>query len=213
MPRVREDKTPINGELHKAGGFGKFQWFIVVSMILGQMSGGFIAHGIAYLELPPVYPGYLCKNTTDPTSNWEECAPKPATHDYDAPNPSGIYYCDEQPDIAYEVDYAAADRNLYNFYTWLNLACKPKRATALIAMFVFAGSAIGCLFMPRLGDLIGRKTIFCTSLAFQVPLLAGITYFRTLPPVYAVGFLFGICVVGRMACGFLLMMELVPTEH
>lgn len=111
------------------------------------------------------------------------------------------------------MDYQASDKNLYNFYTWLDLCCKPKRATALIAMFVFAGSAIGCLFMPRLGDIIGRKTIFCVSLSVQVPLLASLTVFRSLPPVYAAAFLFGICVVGRMANGFLLMMELCPTEH
>lgn len=46
------------------GGFGRYQWFVVVSMILGQMSGGFIAHGIAYLEMPPEYPGYFCDTAT-----------------------------------------------------------------------------------------------------------------------------------------------------
>ena len=166
MPRVREDKTPINMELQKAGGWGRFQWVIVVSMILGQISGGFIAHGVAYLELPPVYPGYLCKDSTNPQAIWETCAPNPPNPKHEdeiAPDPP-IYFC-ENTELAYEVNYAASDKNLYNFYTWLYLCCKPKRATALIAMFVFAGSAIGCLFMPRLGDIIGRKVIFCTSLA------------------------------------------------
>lgn len=62
--KLKEDKTPINAELQSMGGFGRYQWFVVISMILGQMSGGFIAHGIAYLEMPPEYPGYFCDTAT-----------------------------------------------------------------------------------------------------------------------------------------------------
>lgn len=62
--KIKEDKTPINGELEKAGGFGRYQWFIVISMILGQLSGGFVTHGIAYLEAIPEYPGYICSDAT-----------------------------------------------------------------------------------------------------------------------------------------------------
>jgi|LakMenEpi03Aug12_release.lakeMendotaPanAssembly.Ray.scaffolds.fasta_scaffold4860179_1 glycerol uptake facilitator-like aquaporin len=72
--KLKADNTPINGELEKMGGFGRYQWFVVISMILGQLSGGFIAHGIAYLELPPHYPGYLC--TTTGSSEEVVCAPK-----------------------------------------------------------------------------------------------------------------------------------------
>lgn len=212
MPgRAREDKTPINGELVKAGGFGKFQWFCVITMIFGQLSGGFLAHGVAYLELPPQWPGYLCSLESDPTNFNTECAPKP--HADDPPFP---YFCDEYNSFGiadYKVDYTANSHNLYNLYTTLSLCCKPKRATALIAMFVFAGSAIACLFMPRLGDLKGRKVIFCFSLLFQVPLLGALVFLSSLKIVYAAAFFFGICVVGRMACGFLLMMELVPTAN
>jgi MFS family permease len=79
-------------------------------------------------------------------------------------------------------------------------------------MAVFAGSAIGCLFMPRLGDLWGRKPVFCASLAVQVPLMFSITYLTGLKVIYGAAFIFGICIIGRMACGFLLMMELVPSK-
>jgi hypothetical protein len=59
----KEDKTPINAELIKAGGFGRYQWFVVLTMVAGMMSGGFIMHGIGYLEKPPEEPGYLCTYT------------------------------------------------------------------------------------------------------------------------------------------------------
>lgn len=115
--------------------------------------------------------------------------------------------------IDYKVDFEASPMNLYNVYTFLDLMCKPRRATAFVSMAVFAGSAIGCLFVPRLGDLMGRKPIFCISLAIQAPLLASISFLRGLKVIYTVCFIFGICVIGRMACGFLLMMELVPTKN
>lgn len=166
--KLKEDKTPINAELVAAGGFGRYQWFIVISMILGQLSGGFIAHGIAYLEMPPEYPGYLC--ATDPQNPHdfnEICAPQA-----NAAHPEVTLFICPKPTFAknpavldFEVDLEESPANLINLYTHLDLMCKPKKATALIAMAVFAGSAIGCLFVPRLGDLLGRKPIFCIALA------------------------------------------------
>jgi MFS family permease len=122
-----------------------------------------------------------------------------------------LFFCDNPLVTSYEVDFEHP-ANLYNLYTSLDLCCKPKKATALIAMAVFAGSAIGCLFMPRLGDLWGRKPVFCASLAVQVPLMFSITYLTGLKVIYGAAFIFGICIIGRMACGFLLMMELVPSK-
>ena len=115
--------------------------------------------------------------------------------------------------IDYKVNFEASHMNLYNVYTFLDLMCKPRRATAFVSMAVFAGSAIGCLFVPRLGDLLGRKIIFCTALAVQAPVLASITLMKGLKIIYTACFIFGICVIGRMACGFLLMMELVPAKN
>jgi MFS family permease len=121
---------------------------------------------------------------------------------------------EKNPDVlAFEVDLEESPANLINLYTHLDLMCKPKKATAFVAMAVFAGSAIGCLFVPRLGDLLGRKPIFCIALAVQAPLLGSITFLKSLKIIYAACFVFGICVIGRMACGFLLMMELVPTKN
>lgn len=112
--KLKPDNTPVNGELVKAGGFGRYQWFVVISMILGQMSGGFITHGIAYLEMPPEYPGYLCTTTLDPTTE-VICAPKPNPEFPDVV--VNTFFCDN-PDIASkEVDFAERPSNLYNLYT------------------------------------------------------------------------------------------------
>ena len=98
-------------------------------------------------------------------------------------------------------------------YTKYGLNCKPKRATVLIGMVVFAGSAIACLFVPRLGDLLGRKPVFCFCLALQAPTIFICAFMTQLKYVYIGCFFFGVCIIGRMSCGFLLMMELVPNHH
>ena len=33
---VKADNTPIDAELNKAGGFGRFQWFIMLVMVFGM---------------------------------------------------------------------------------------------------------------------------------------------------------------------------------
>lgn len=43
----------VERELQRAGGFGIYQWLVCLIIISGMMSGGFIMHGIAYLELAP----------------------------------------------------------------------------------------------------------------------------------------------------------------
>jgi hypothetical protein len=39
-----------------------YQWLVCLIMIMGMMSGGFIIHGIAYLELAPNM--YICNDGT-----------------------------------------------------------------------------------------------------------------------------------------------------
>ena len=51
--RGQPDNTPIDHELGRAGGFGRFQVFITLTVVLGIMSLNLLTHGIAILELPP----------------------------------------------------------------------------------------------------------------------------------------------------------------
>lgn len=47
------DNTPIDAELERAGGFGRMQILITITVIFGIMSVNLLTHGIAILELPP----------------------------------------------------------------------------------------------------------------------------------------------------------------
>ena len=47
-----------------AGGWGKFQTFLLITLILASNSVGIIETGVAYLELDPVYLCYLNSDMT-----------------------------------------------------------------------------------------------------------------------------------------------------
>ena len=170
-------------------------------MVLGMMSGGFVMHGIAYLELPVEGNGYIVTFIVD-TPDLPN--PRPGTaEEYCANNPSF-----KKNTIETNVDLDSLNKyNLYNWYTKLGLVCKGTFATSMIAFVAIAGVAISCLFIPRMGDLYGRRIIYITAICAQVPVYFVAGYFPGLYPVYAAAFCLGPCVIGRMSCGFLLIME------
>ena len=140
------DNTPIDKELERAGGFGRFQVYIVLVVVLGIMSVNLLTHGIAILELEPQEPeGFICTDTNNPGSPSYPCEKED--------------FCDV-PGIDYDVNYDSSNENIYNWYTKLGLVCKPKSATGYIAISCMIGIFLGVLIVPRLGDLIGRKPIF-----------------------------------------------------
>ena len=105
--------------------------------------------------------------------------------------------------------------NIYNLYTKLGLVCNPnkKRAMSLIASFELIGISLSCLIIPRLGDLYGRKPLYVFALVLQIPVYILACVFNHMVPIYVVAFFLGPCVTGRMACGFLLLLEMVPSRN
>lgn len=84
---------------------------------------------------------------------------------------------------------------------------------SLIAMFALLGVSISCLFIPRMGDLYGRKPVYVFALVLQIPVYILACIFNKMLPIYIVAFFLGPCVTGRMACGFLLLLEMVPKKN
>lgn len=164
------------------------------------MSANLLTHGIAILELPPQEPyGFLC------------------TYD---PNPDNFptYPCDPEDfcgkdNINYDVNYDESDENIYNWYTKLDLVCKPKSATSYIAISCMVGIFLGVIVVPRLGDLIGRKPVYWASLVWSVPCLVLVSFTTKVLVVDIGAFMAGPCIIARMSCGFLMLMEHMPTKH
>jgi MFS family permease len=157
-----------------------------------MMCGGLVIHGLAYLELP--VEEYICNNG-DVCDQEVFCA---------------------QPDPNFSkssIDYEEASTNIYNWYTKLGLVCKKRFATALIAIIALFSMTLSCLFIPRLGDLYGRKPIYLTAIIMQIPVYAICAWSKSLTVVYVGAFALGPTIIGRMSCGFFLLMEQVPQRH
>jgi MFS family permease len=99
--------------------------------------------------------------------------------------------------------------NIYNWFVKLGLVCNPnsKKAVSLIATIALLGISVSCLFIPRMGDLYGRKPLYVFSLIFQIPVYIAFCLFKTMTPIYVTAFLLGPCITGRLACGYLLLLE------
>jgi len=170
---------------------------MVLAVVMGIMSVNLLTHGIAILELAPKEPdGYIC--TSDLNPNGYVCSPDD--------------FCG-QSNISYEVNYAASEENIYNLYTRLGLVCKPKSAMAKIAMGCFLGIFLGVLIVPRIGDLVGRKPVFWASLFASLPALILVTISSSLLAVDIAAFCAGPCIIARMSCGFLMLMEQMEKKH
>jgi MFS family permease len=66
--------------------------------------------------------------------------------------------------------------------------------------------------MPRLGDVFGRKPVFAWCLLGQSLLFGVASFVDSYIILLVSAFLIGPMYVGRLACGFLLLMELVPKK-
>jgi MFS family permease len=74
------------------------------------------------------------------------------------------------------------------------------------------GVAIGCLFLPRLADLKGRKPLFMVGLVLIMINTAGLALSKSLAVTYAMLFIGGLGTVGTCFVGFIYSVEIIPKE-
>ena len=83
----------------------------------------------------------------------------------------------------------------------------------MIATLALLGVSLSCLFIPRMGDLYGRKPMYMFALGLQIPVFIMICLVDKMLLIYMLAFLLGPTITGRMACGFLLLIEMVPKKN
>ena len=198
------DTTPIDAELERAGGFGLMQIYTLVTILLAIMSSTLIVHCIAMLELKPKEPtkdnpdqepGYICSKKGQPDYL---CSPDD--------------FCGDDS-ITYEVNFDGSDENVYNWYTKLGLVCKDDNATAFLLTGSMVGFVLGVVFVPRLGDLFGRKLIVQIALIESIPCLVVYAIATTPLAVQIAGFFQGPAFIAKIGCGFLMLLEHMPTHR
>ena len=71
----------------------------------------------------------------------------------------------------------------------------------------FMGCALACFFLPALGDMYGRYNVFMVTSVLQLPLYVANNYASSLGTLYVIIFFFGVALIGRFTCGFVLLTE------
>lgn len=113
--------------------------------------------------------------------------------------------------LSWEVDWND-NLTLNNWIIQFDLFCTPKSYIGLFGSIAFSGAAIGCFFMPALGDKYGRWIVFQSTMLFQIPLYLCCIFANSLSIIYLVLFYAGVVGIGRFVSGYLLLTELVPEK-
>lgn len=123
------------------GGWGRFQTFLFVMIVLGINSQGILGLGLVYLELEPQL---VCYFESEPTL-LQSCTYEDV--------------CESTSVVSYAIDYTS-EFTLNNWVLQYDLICTPKSYIGIFGALIFTGAALGCFFMPALGDKYGRWTLY-----------------------------------------------------
>ena len=102
---------------------------------------------------------------------------------------------------------------IQNWIEQLNLYCAPAEAIGVMGAMAFMGCALACFFLPALGDLYGRYSVFMVTSVLQLPLYIANNYTSSLGTLYVIIFFFGVALIGRFTTGFVLVTESLCNKH
>lgn len=141
--KAQKEVLTFDKALDRAGGLGLFQIIQITAFSVCYVSNGYIFYALTYLEL---WPDYNCASFVP----IEKC--------------NRDLMCLNQDNSALiSVNYSSI-RSLINWVDRLHLICEPSWRIGLIGSMYLLGWAIGCLIIPRLGDLHGRKIPYAASM-------------------------------------------------
>jgi MFS family permease len=155
------------------------------------VSNGYIFYALTYLEL---FPDYICAKSV----------PKDQCNHELMCSTGG-----EQPNVI-RVDWTS-HHSLYNWVDRLNLACEPGWKIGFIGSMYLMGWSAGCLFIPRLGDVYGRRKPFLICSALSVLVYLGLLLSKNIDLTMALYLLLGLSTPGKVNIGYVYLLELVPT--
>eukprot|EP00347_Sterkiella_histriomuscorum_P011808 403371019 len=180
-------------EFMKSGGFGRFQKFANLIIIMGILSGSQILYNLWYFQMMPIFE---CK-TANSLDHYHQC--------------SRESFCNN-PQIDWRIDYSK-EESLNNWVQQLNLFCITQTQQGLIGSFFFLGAFLGCFFIPRLADIYGRKKPYIFGLILYSITAIIYPFSTSLNLNYLLIFLGGISESGRYYVGFVYLQELMPKSH
>ena len=206
--------------MNKSGGFGRYQCFTLLCLILSMNGPGILVYGIAYFQLQPPY---ICTYRTPPAGASEVPA---ITEQNQTINPGAENFfseacsyetvCNSETSDTNLISYEVDNKGEFYINNWIeqaNIQCMPQSAIGLAGALAFLGAALGCFFLPVLGDVYGRYNVFMVVSFLQLPLYIANYFAQSIAVLYIVCFFFGLALVGRFTCAFVLLTESLCERH
>mmetsp|Transcript_36939 Transcript_36939/g.48580 ORF Transcript_36939/g.48580 Transcript_36939/m.48580 type:complete len:178 (+) Transcript_36939:256-789(+) len=120
--------------------------------------------------------------------------------------------CAKDPRIrSWDIDWEH-DNSLHNWHHQFDLMCWPKAQIGLISSMFFFGWCVTLLWMPRMGDIYGRKWLIAYNNLLCLGFYLGVMFAPNVYFLAAVIFLWGFFNSIRTNVNFLFMMELMPSN-
>ena len=133
------------------GGYGRYQFYVAITLILAFMTGGYIFYGLVFLYAPPEYE---CRKMVDGVETWEVCTQKEIIQKE---------ICTKNTE--WRINFDADD----SYHNWvdpakLDLVCVSDKITGLMGSAYFLGFAISSGIAPPISDKLGRKVPYFACL-------------------------------------------------
>ena len=174
------------------GGFGRFQLFQAILMILTMTSASYFLFSLPFLEKEP---SYLCLNQGEKV--WYQCKAE--------------IFC-KKSTVSWKYNWEDSE-TLDNLLVQFNLVCDAEMKIGLFGSFFLLGICMGSITLTRLGDIYGRKPIFIFGILL-VALASFILYFMTnIITGYVLGFIMGFGVTAKQYVGFSYLVEMHPKKR
>jgi MFS family permease len=156
------------------------------------VSNGYIFYALTYLEKFPVY---ICDKNIVPE---DRC--------------NSQFYCQhkDEPNLI-RID----ESSIYTLDNWvdrLDLTCKSSTSIGLIGSMYLFGWSLGCLFIPRFGDLYGRRKPFLVCMFLSLLVYLGLILSQNLLLTTVLFALLGLCTPGKSNVAYIYVMEIVPAK-
>lgn len=191
-----EDK--LDACIENLGGFGRFQKFAYFITSFSITGPGFWIYQMGYLMQEP---RYLCQLAGSVSGSEADTI---CTSENICSGDSRI--------LAWKID-ESHESALQNWHKEFDLMCWPNRDISLIMSLYFLGWASTLLWMPRLGDVYGRKIMVAGSNAVSLVLFLGVLFAPNISFLCCMLFLWGCFDSCRSGIGYPYMIELMPKKH
>ena len=90
---------------------------------------------------------------------------------------------------------------------------EDKKLIGLFGSLYFAGWCLASVTLSRIPDIYGRKKFYIISIFISACFYLGIILNSNLYAMIVLFFFVGLCTVGRIAVGFIFLIEFIPTKY